>query len=114
LLKAKPATSSKRQTEKHPICQAIEWQNMLKLDKSLNQSQLADKQGVSRARVCQLMRLLSLPKEIQSVLVKLKDPEHIRLLSERKMRDVLNLSDQDSQIKAFYNLRHESGLFESA
>lgn len=78
---------------------------MLKLNKSLNQSQLADKQGVSRARVCQLMRLLSLPRKVQSVLINLKDPEQIRLLSEHKMRDIVVLPDQDSQLKAFQKLR---------
>jgi hypothetical protein len=80
---------------------------MLNTDASLTQSQLAEKQGVSRARVCQIMRLLSLPREVQNVLLKLKDPPDIRPFSERRMRDIALLPDRQSQLKAFTELRQK-------
>ena len=91
----------------HPLRQAIKWQAMLDKDASLTQSQLAEKQGVSRARVCQVMRLLSLPKEVQSELLKLKNAADIRLLSERRIRDIALLPDEQSQLKAFTELRQK-------
>ena len=91
----------------HPLRQAIKWQAMLDKDASLTQSQLAEKQGVSRARVCQVMRLLSLPKEVQAELLKLKNAADIRLLSERRIRDIALLPDEQSQLKAFTELRQK-------
>jgi len=70
----------------------------------LTQSQLAAKEGISRARVCQVMRLLSLPKAVQGVLIKLKDPKQISRLSERKMRDIALLLSRERQLTAFRNL----------
>ena len=89
----------------HPIRQAFKWREMLNADNTLTQSQLAQKQGVSRARVSQIMRLLSLPEEVQNVLLGLKDPVQSRILSERRMRNIALLPDRESQLKAFQDLR---------
>jgi hypothetical protein len=97
----------------HPIQQALKWQKMLNADASLTQSQLAKTEGVSRARICQVMRLLSLPKEVQTVLLKLKTPTDIRPFSERRMRDIALLPDRESQLKAFQDLRQKLRIFTS-
>jgi ParB-like chromosome segregation protein Spo0J len=89
----------------HPIKQALEWQKMMEADSVLNQAKIAENEGVSRARVCQLMRLLSLAPEIQRVLVDTHDPASIRLLNERKTREIAALPDRQSQLKAFMELR---------
>lgn len=85
--------------EEHPIKQALAWQKMMEADPALNQAIIADSKGVSRARVCQLMRLLSLAPEIQRVLVNTRDPADIQLLNERRMREIAALPDHRSQIK---------------
>ena len=107
LLRPKLRFTNDRRKVVHPLRQALKWQGMLNIDASLSQSQLAVRQGVSRARVCQVMRLLSLPKKIQSELLKLKNAADIRFFSERRMRDIALLPDQQSQLKAFTELRQK-------
>jgi hypothetical protein len=92
-------------TENHPIKQALKWQEMMEADPTLNQAQIAASEGVSRARVCQLMRLLSLAPEIQRVLIETHDSVGIRLLNERRMREIAAYSDRRSQLNAFQTLR---------
>lgn len=53
---------------------------------SLNE--IAAKEGVSRARVTQVMNLLKLPEEMRDFLLGLDDPKEIRRYSERKLRSI--------------------------
>ena len=91
---------------RHAIHVALKWKQILANDNTLTTAKIARKQGISRARVCQVMRLLSLPEEVQDVLVKLSDPAHIRLLNERRMRAIALLPERESQLNAFGNLFH--------
>jgi len=52
---------------------------------SLNE--IAKREGLSRARVTQVMNLLKLPDEIKMFLTGLDDSQEIRKHSERKLRD---------------------------
>ena len=52
-----------------------------------SKSEIARKEGLTRARVTQIMNLLKLPAEMQEFLVKLEDPREIRKFSERKLRN---------------------------
>ena len=97
------------QRAEHPIRQAMRWEQMMAADSALTQSQLALKEGVSRARICQLMRMLSLPAEIKTVLAGLRDPSVLSLLNERRMRDIAELPDEQSQLMAFSKL-HGKGV----
>jgi len=83
----------------------MRWEQMMAADSALTQSQLAHKEGVSRARICQLMRLLSLPAEIRTVLSGIRDPSVLWLLNERRLRDISGLPDEESQLMAFNRLR---------
>jgi len=49
-------------------------------------SELARKEGLTRARVTQIMNLLKLPAEMQVFLLELDDAKQIRKYSERKLR----------------------------
>lgn len=50
-------------------------------------SELAKKEGLTRARVTQIMNLLKLPADLQEFLLKLDDSKEIRKFSERKLRN---------------------------
>ena len=50
-------------------------------------SEIARTEGLTRARVTQIMNLLKLPAEMQNFLLKLEDPKEIRKFSERKLRN---------------------------
>ena len=50
-------------------------------------SEISITEGMTRARVTQIMNLLKLPAEMQNLLLKLDDPKEIRKFSERKLRN---------------------------
>jgi hypothetical protein len=82
---------------RHPIRLALEWQQMLADNPGLNMAGIAQITGVSRARVTQVMNLLRLPEQVQTVLLGVTTPEQIRLLSERKLRPIMACSDHRIQ-----------------
>lgn len=49
-------------------------------------SEIARKEGLTRARVTQVMNLLRLPAEFKEFLAGLSDPKEIRKYSERRLR----------------------------
>jgi hypothetical protein len=49
-------------------------------------SQIARSEGLTRARVTQIMNLLKLPAEMQVFLLELEDAKEVRKYSERKLR----------------------------
>ena len=49
-------------------------------------SEIARNEGLTRARVTQIMNLLKLPAEMQVFLLELEDAKQIRKYSERKLR----------------------------
>ena len=61
------------------------------LDQELvnSRTEIADRYGLSRARVTQLMKLLALPVEVRKYLLSLDDAKEIRRVSERKLRPLL-------------------------
>ena len=90
---------------------------MLETEKALTRADLARQEGLTRARVTQLMTLLKLPKEIVNRLSGMTDPETIRRHSVRKLL-ILAQNSHDIQSDLFQDLlrRHstESDALESA
>jgi hypothetical protein len=74
--------------KKHIIHKAILWQKMLDDGEITSLSELARKEGFTRARITQIMNLLKLPAEMQEFLVGLDNWKEIRKYSERKLRKV--------------------------
>ena len=74
--------------KKHIIHKAIKWEKMLDGGAVESLSQIAKKEGLTRARVTQIMNLLKLPAEFKEFLVELNDPKEIRKYSERKIRKI--------------------------
>ena len=92
---------------RHPIQTALEWRQMLSADTTLTMAAIARNMGLSRARVTQIMNLLDLPKPIISFIAGLQKPTHIRIISERKLRAMLELTSKPAQLRAFALLRAE-------
>jgi hypothetical protein len=71
--------------KKHAIHKAINWQKMLDSGLVKSRSEIARAEGLTPARVTQVMNLLKLPSEVKDFLTRLKDPKDVRKYSERKL-----------------------------
>ncbi|MDX2454037.1 hypothetical protein, partial [Desulfosarcina sp.] len=79
-----PAKNNKPQ--QHVIHKAIAWKKLLENGTFKSKSDLAKKEGLTRARVTQIMNLLKLPYNWRYFLKQLDDSKEIRKYSERKLR----------------------------
>jgi ParB-like chromosome segregation protein Spo0J len=70
----------------------------------LTQSRIAAREGVSRARVTQVMNLLQLPGEIQTDLLSPPAPLEIHAFSERSLRALVSCLDEKSQVHQWRTL----------
>jgi hypothetical protein len=77
-------------TYRNPIFLAREWKRMLDSGEYASQTALAQKIGVSRARVNQILRLLRLPEELKEKFCNGK----IRV-TERKLRGLFTLNNKE-------------------
>jgi len=93
----------------HPIHLALTWRRMLDDDPALSMAQLARNQGISRARVTQIMNLLALPKEVQTHLTVLQEPAAIRYFSEHKLRSIARCTSPVMQVRRFRELCRSLG-----
>ena len=91
--------------------EALELQKVLEND-AVNMSQLADRLGVSRARVTQLLGLLGLPPDVVEDLRSLSNEAELRFFTERRLREILRLRGHDRQHKAYMKLK--KGLAKAA
>ena len=87
--------------QKHIIHKAIEWKRMLDARSVRSYGEIAEKEGLTRARVTQIMNLLKLPPEWRVFLAGLDDLKDIRKYSERRLRNYRqsNFLDKPPQIK---------------
>jgi hypothetical protein len=76
----------KKKPEKHIIHKAISWQKMLDDGVARSLGEIARNEGLTRARITQIMNLLKLPAEMREFLLRLDDPKEIRKYSERRLR----------------------------
>lgn len=75
--------------KKHVIHKAISWQRMLDEGAAKSLTEIGQKEGLTRARVTQIMNLLKLPDEMREFLMGLEDTREIRRYSERRLRKSL-------------------------
>ena len=73
-------------TYPNPLLLALKYKRLLDTPGIGNQTELARKAGVSRARINQLLRLLKLPPHIQQSVIRLGDPLPSCKITERKLR----------------------------
>ncbi len=83
------------------------------IEPKLTQARIAAREGLSRARVTQVMNLLQLPTEIQQQLESPPRPLTIDDFSERRLRVLLADGSKESQLRAWQiwlsELKHGPG-----
>jgi hypothetical protein len=85
----------------HPFELALNWETELAADNSLTKARIAAREGISRARVTQIMNLLELPESIQIELRHPPKPFSIELFSERRLRLILSHRTSELQIRGW-------------
>lgn len=83
---------------------AIEWQALLESGEAKSQADIAQREGISRPRVNQIMCLVRLAPEIQEQLLRLTDQKTIRFVSENRLRPLTQIDDPARQIEEFQRL----------
>lgn len=81
----------------HPFLLAKLWHRQMEHDAKLNKARIAAREGISRARVTQVMNLLQLPAEIQAGLLKPPAPLEIHCFSERRLRVLVSCGIEEAQ-----------------
>lgn len=70
---------------------------MIESGQAKNESDLARKIGVSRVRICQYIRLLSLDDSVIKALEQLGDPLTKQIITERRLRAYLTKTSKEQQ-----------------
>ena len=91
----------------HPYYQACLWRQEIERNPGISKAKIAAREGISRARVTQIMNLLELPEEIQEVLQTLPVSLEISSCSERCLRQIVACSDRESQLRMWRGMVHE-------
>ena len=89
---------------------AIEWQALLESGEATSQAEVACREGLTRARVTQVMGLLRLAPEIQQHILSMLDIVGRPSITERALRRVSRLEQLGAQRQAFQQLvgRHSA------
>ncbi len=83
---------------------AHQFRQLLDDGEAANRAELARLDGVSRARITQIMKLLWLAPEIQDAIVCLPPGTPERLVTERKLRPIVEMDNAADQIAAFLEM----------
>jgi hypothetical protein len=86
-----------RRIYRNPIFLAKEWQRMIDSGEFTSSAALARHLKVSKARVTQIMNLLKLSPEVVKIIDSLGDPISGPIVTERRLRPLLN-STADEQV----------------
>ena len=81
---------------------ALEWQALLQSGQVHNQAEIARREGISRARVTQLMGLQRLAPEIQVHILSMPNAVRRPAITERALRSIAQIEDAAYQ-KAKFN-----------
>lgn len=105
--KAVPPARTPR-TYRNPIALSREWQCLLEARECATRADLARKAGVSRARVSQILGLLTLSPEVIQATAALGDPMRSPIVTERALRRLLGMA-HEVQISELHQLIDGSG-----
>lgn len=79
---------------------ALKWKNDLDKGHIKSRSEIAHQEGITRARVTQIMSMLRLTSEIQKNLLSSSNEGKVRYIAERSLRSITGLESQ-KQLEAF-------------
>ena len=83
---------------------AIEWQALLESGKIANQAEIACMEGITCARVTQVLGMLRLAPEIQNRIFILPKSVRPSSVTERLLRPITAITDYHDQIREFHKL----------
>lgn len=83
---------------------ARKWRAELDSGEVQSQAEIARRQGLTRARVCQIMSLLRLAPAIQEHILSMPDAAGRRPITERSLRLIVHLQGPQHQLRAFREL----------
>jgi hypothetical protein len=90
-----------------PLDQAFKYAQVLSEPSIVSKNQVAERFGVSRARVCQVLNLLELDYSIIEYLKSIEDVDGGNYWTERRLRGIATLGDRAKQVAEFNRIRRE-------
>lgn len=87
----------------------IQWRTLLDSGQVVSQAEVARHQGITRARVTQIMGLVRLAPEIREHILSMSDTVRRPAVTERALRPTARFEDPKSQFAEFELLLEESG-----
>ena len=84
---------------------AIEWQALLESGKTASQAEIARQEGITRARVTQIMGMLRLAPEIQQQILSTPDVDGRPRVTERMLRPIEVITDRGDQVREFHRFQ---------
>jgi hypothetical protein len=97
----KPPRGPKTPRVVEHLRKAIEWQALLKSEKVASQAEIARREGITRARVTQIMGLLRFAPEIRKQILSMPDTIHRPLISEKILRNIGNITGSNDPLLEF-------------
>jgi len=80
---------------------AIEWRRQLDSGKVRNQAVIARREGITRARVTQVMGLLRLVPETRERILAMSEVAHRPTITERMLRPITSIANHSDQLRDF-------------
>jgi hypothetical protein len=77
---------------RNPVILAQEWQQAISSGEYPTQAEFARRQGISRARVTQVLQLLNLAPDVLHTITALGDPLPSQVITERMLRFIVDRS----------------------
>lgn len=97
----KPPKEPKPRRVAELLKKAIEWQALLDAGKIASQADIARQEGITRARVTQVMGMLRLVPEIQQTILAIPANVRRQKITERALRHITQIEDRGQQAELF-------------
>jgi hypothetical protein len=98
----KPAREPRSPRVVELLRKAIEWQALLDSGRIANQADIARREGITRARVTQVMGMLRLAPKIRQHILAMPDGVHRPVATERVLRPIATITNHPDQLRKFY------------
>jgi len=101
---SKPPIQPKTSRVTELLHKAIEWQRQLDTGEVRNQGEIARQEGITRARVTQVLGMPRLAPEIQEKILTVPAAVHCRSVTERMLRTIGAITDHLEQLREFKHM----------
>lgn len=101
LSKPKPKKTPKTPRVAELLRKAMEWEKLLESGEGVTRSVIAKREGLSRARVTQIMGLLNLAPDIQEYILSMTETVQRPAMTERSLRHIMKLLEHKKQLEVF-------------